>query len=356
MDYTIGGDEFSNKFLAWLKVYFIPSQDNGFQPRFLKSKFLLYFVVSLLVVKIISISFFINFPKTIFFSDITKSSLVRLINQERLSSGLRLLTENKKLNEAAYLKAKDIIEKDYFAHRSPEGLDPWYWFSKAGYNYKYAGENLAIGFLDSEDVYRAWFESPSHRSNIVNPLYEEVGTSVLTGDFQGNTITLVVQVFGSERKISKEIEKPTQKSVLNEHMETSTENQNPEETLIESSPEESTMGNIEDGPLSASLAPGGEVLSQYQEAPEEALDNNTSNIYYKFLNFVLYDLEKILEYISYPLIILVSTALLLNILIHINIQDKDLILRSIIIIIILLTTAFLNRDMISQIIIREVII
>ncbi|MBI3631369.1 MAG: hypothetical protein HY219_00690 [Candidatus Staskawiczbacteria bacterium] len=201
MDYTLKEDLFE-RIIFYTKLLFVPFEANNFRPRFLRNNMLLYGVICLLIIKIISIVVFINFPKNIFFADITKNDLISLVNQKRLSLGVLPLIENQKLDQAALLKAQDMLTKDYFSHQSPSGVTPWYWFSKAGYNYKYAGENLAIGFLNSEDVYRAWVNSASHKENIINPNYKEVGTAVLTGEFKGNNATVIVQLFGNPKKIT----------------------------------------------------------------------------------------------------------------------------------------------------------
>jgi len=167
--------------------------------KFIKSKFLLYFVVLLFVLKIFSSAIYINFPQNIFFADITKSSLEGFVNQTRQSLGVGALTESEELNTAAQMKAEDMAQNEYFAHTSPSGVTPWTWFLKAGYNYKYAGENLAIGFFESEEVFQAWLNSPSHRDNLINPNYKEIGTAVLKGYGNGNAI-IVVQLFGSEKR------------------------------------------------------------------------------------------------------------------------------------------------------------
>src|SRR6185436_7850636 len=98
------------------------------------------------------------------------------------------------LNKAAMAKAQDMVKNGYFAHESPQGISPWYWFKQAGYVYKYAGENLAVGFVDSKTVYDAWFNSPSHKANLLNKNYTQVGTAIVSG-FDGNSI-VVVQEFG----------------------------------------------------------------------------------------------------------------------------------------------------------------
>lgn len=196
------------RIISKLKCIFIPCQENKFLPKFLEKKFLNYYFVFLLVLKIISVSLIFYLPQNFFFAEITKTALFDLVNQERKKLGLPTLKQNLILDQAAYLKAKDILERDYFAHWNPEGKSPWYFFELAGYDYKAAGENLAIGFLDSEEVFKAWMDSPSHRSNILNPNFIEMGISVLKGEFQGNEVFVVVQLFGSPKisqaQISKE--------------------------------------------------------------------------------------------------------------------------------------------------------
>jgi len=191
------------KILPKFKLIFIPCKENRYRPKVLDTKFLLYYLIFLFTLKILIIPFIIYFPKSIFFAEITNNAIIEFTNQERQLTGLSFLKENPVLDQAAYLKAQDILEKSYFSHKSPEGISPWYWFKKAGYDYKFAGENLAIGFLDSEEVINAWYDSPSHKSNLLNPDYQEIGVAVLKGDFQGNETTVVVQLFGTkETKVS----------------------------------------------------------------------------------------------------------------------------------------------------------
>jgi len=205
-----------NKLISKLKCIFIPCQENKYLPKFLERKFLNYYFIFLLILKIISISLILYLPQNFFFADITKTALFNLINQEREKLGLPTLKENLVLDQAAHLKAEDMLEKDYFSHWNPEGKSPWYWFQLAGYNYQSAGENLAIGFLDSEEVYQAWLNSPSHKANILNPNYIDMGIAVLKGEFQGNEVFVVVQLFGNptiSKAMVKEEKPPTQEKI-----------------------------------------------------------------------------------------------------------------------------------------------
>lgn len=126
--------------------------------------------------------------------------LVTLTNIDRQSGSLGELATSPALEEVARMKAEDMASKGYFAHNTPEGYTPWYWFEKAGYEYEYAGENLAVNFTDSEDVEEAWMNSPTHRANIMNGKFTEIGIAMAEGEYQGRKAVFVVQSFGTPKK------------------------------------------------------------------------------------------------------------------------------------------------------------
>jgi hypothetical protein len=128
---------------------------------------------------------------------VVSAVLVDLANGDRSQNGLGNLTVSPLLVEAAQAKANDMAEKSYFAHTSPQGIDPWFWFSQVGYKFYYAGENLAVNFSDSGDVNIAWMNSPEHRANILDPHFTEIGIATAQGVYEGQTVTFVVQEFGT---------------------------------------------------------------------------------------------------------------------------------------------------------------
>lgn len=131
-------------------------------------------------------------------SDITADMVIKLTNKAREKAGVAVLVKNDLLKKAAEKKAQDMINKNYFAHISPEGKSPWDWIQESGYDYRYAGENLAINFTSAEDEQEAWMDSPSHRKNILNPDYEEIGVAVKEGIIDGNKTIVTVQEFGTK--------------------------------------------------------------------------------------------------------------------------------------------------------------
>ncbi len=123
--------------------------------------------------------------------------VVDLTNDERTELSEPILQRSLVLDEAARLKAEHMAKNQYFAHYSPDGVSPWYWFEQVDYTYAHAGENLAIHFNDSSAVMKAWMESPTHRANIVNEDYTEIGVGTAQGTFEGYETVYVVQLFGT---------------------------------------------------------------------------------------------------------------------------------------------------------------
>jgi hypothetical protein len=130
-------------------------------------------------------------------STILPAIVVELTNEERADIAAPALKRSSVLDEAAQLKAEHMAAEGYFAHYSPKGVTPWDWFDKVGYVYAHAGENLAIHFSDSGEVVEAWMKSPTHKANIVNGNYTEIGVGTAKGTYQGYDTIFVVQLFGT---------------------------------------------------------------------------------------------------------------------------------------------------------------
>lgn len=130
-------------------------------------------------------------------SEVDQNQLIELTNRERQKMGLPPLEENRLLTAAAQAKAANMFEEGYWAHFAPSGKTPWDFILKKGYKFSVAGENLAKNFHNSEDVVTAWMESPTHKENITNKKYQEIGIAVVEGVLNGQKTTLVVQMFGT---------------------------------------------------------------------------------------------------------------------------------------------------------------
>lgn len=174
----------------------LPLDRNDYRPLALRHRSLAFVSALLIGVKALAILTIAITPTTAQLSTITSARIVQLTNAERQKAGETPLTVNPKLSAAAQRKAEDMLANDYFAHISPTGVTPWFWMQQQKYTYQVAGENLAIDFIEAEDVVAAWLASPSHRDNMLHASYTETGVAAVTGEFQGGTSTIVVHMFG----------------------------------------------------------------------------------------------------------------------------------------------------------------
>ena len=331
----------SKNIILKLKNLFLPNENNNFRPGFLQSRYLLYYMTLLLVLKLLTFPLLACLPKTNFFADISKGVLITLTNKDRVLQGLAPLTENSKLSDAAYLKAQDMLENDYFSHQSPEGVTPWYWIKKAGYDYHVAGENLAIGFLDSEEVFRAWMLSLPHQKNVLNPKYEEMGIAVLRGSFQGNDTTVVVLLFGSPA-LEKEIF-PTAVAKTEE------ENYGVESSVLGQEEQKTTEEEKPSKELAAEELVFQEKYSR-EEFLSEITDGNKDKLSFKVFSFMNLHYYDFFEKVVYWSLILIIFSLIASIFVRTDVQCPDLIFKALCFILLLIFFLFLDKKTIIDLI------
>ena len=183
-----------------IKHFFVPCEENTFKPHFLERfsmGIMLLLVVCTFTLSNIQALLWINSNWLV--STILPAVIVDITNEERDDGNLGVLTRNELLDHAATLKAQHMAKNGDFAHESPDGITPWHWFDEVGYNYVYAGENLAVRFTDSSEVVDAWMKSPTHRANILNGTYVEIGVGTAKGTYKGTPTVFVVQLFGTRR-------------------------------------------------------------------------------------------------------------------------------------------------------------
>lgn len=182
-----------------------PHEHNNHRAKFLHFKSLTL-VISILIISAFFFSSGFNplTSKIQALADISSQELLKFTNEKRAEYGLPPLILDQQLETAAYAKAEDMFGNDYWAHNSPDGTTPWYFIKNAGYNYVYAGENLAKGFTSSNDVVDAWMASESHKENLLSENFKDVGFAVKTGRLGGEETFLVVQEFGNKTAVPVE--------------------------------------------------------------------------------------------------------------------------------------------------------
>ena len=101
--------------------------------------------------------------------------VARLINAERAKAGVGELALDPFLCEIARIKARDMIDNDYFSHASPYWGTPDEMAAAFGFKYRSLGENIAYGAKTPAAVVADWASSPAHNSNIIDKDYNKTG-------------------------------------------------------------------------------------------------------------------------------------------------------------------------------------
>jgi uncharacterized protein YkwD len=110
---------------------------------------------------------------------LSAQALVAAMNRVRAAAGLGPLRLNAQLTAAADDRMRDMFAKHYFDHVSPDGIDPFSWVDRRGYNYTEVGENLAVGYRSAADVVDGWMHSEHHRENVLGRDYDEIGIAIV---------------------------------------------------------------------------------------------------------------------------------------------------------------------------------
>lgn len=113
-----------------------------------------------------------NVPATSASVDAMRAAVVCLINQQRNRRGLPSLSVSPRLNSSAQGWNSVMVSTDIFTH----GTNFAERISAVGYDWQYAGENIATGYPTPAAVVSAWMASPDHCRNILDPHFRNVGT------------------------------------------------------------------------------------------------------------------------------------------------------------------------------------
>ena len=126
-------------------------------------------------------------------SDLTQDEkeVFDLINNQRKQNGLNSLTINSEVQNVARIKAKDMVDNNYFAHNSPTYGSPFDMLKSFKISYNTAGENIA-GNSSNSGAVNAWMNSSGHRANILNGSFNQTGIGVVSSPKYGKVF---VQMF-----------------------------------------------------------------------------------------------------------------------------------------------------------------
>lgn len=221
---------------------FLPHSGNNHRAKLLYNQTLILVITFLFVASLVLPTLQDTFPQVLGLSaHITTEELLTITNQKRVENGLSPLQLNEELSFAAQFKAKDMFAKNYWAHSAPDGVTPWFFIKKVGYEYTYAGENLARGFNQSSDIINAWMASPSHRENMLSKNYEDIGFAFMEGELNGQKTILVVEMFGNKGLLKSTAVQPSQRSAISS------------KTMEKQKNSQSVLASIKSSPLITNL-------------------------------------------------------------------------------------------------------
>ena len=123
--------------------------------------------------------------------DIERKDFLLKINQLRASGcncgsskmkPVLAVTFNARLDSSARVYARDMFKNKKMSHVGSDKSKFSERITKAGYKWKFSGENIARGQLSAAEVFEDWKISPSHCLNMMSGDYKEIGLARV-GDF-----------------------------------------------------------------------------------------------------------------------------------------------------------------------------
>ena len=119
-----------------------------------------------------------------------------MINHIRSSQGLQTLIPSNILNNIARSRSQDMLNRGYFSHYTPEGKNIGIILQENGVMYACCAENLGQASPPSwgspETIINLWMGSSSHRANLLNPHFGQLGIGVV--DSGGRRVVTLVLI------------------------------------------------------------------------------------------------------------------------------------------------------------------
>jgi uncharacterized protein YkwD len=110
-----------------------------------------------------------------------ETELYRTVNGVRSQQGLIELRRDPLLDAVARAHSLDMAQRHYFAHETPEGLNPVDRLKRGGASgFSLAGENVGLTSRGdpNREIVEAWLASPAHRENLLAPAFNATGVGI----------------------------------------------------------------------------------------------------------------------------------------------------------------------------------
>ena len=129
------------------------------------------------------------------------ATIIAHSNDKRAAFKRMPLVANDTLMAAAQAKAEAMAKQQEFAHTLSDGTTSWSLIDPTEYQYLAAGENLAIHYGSETDMVDAWYASPTHKRNLLDHRYRDIGIGIAYGEYEGYEGAYVVQLFGQPQAV-----------------------------------------------------------------------------------------------------------------------------------------------------------
>ena len=101
-----------------------------------------------------------------------------LVNTARTRNGLAPVKQHFDLWYMAADRSNDMAYHQYFSHTDRAGRGPERRFREEGIRFNVAGENIAYGQANADEVMQDWMNSPGHRANILDRYFHDTAVGV----------------------------------------------------------------------------------------------------------------------------------------------------------------------------------
>ena len=119
--------------------------------------------------------------------------ILELVNEYRAENGIEPLELNNTLNALALIRAKEASIK--WSHERPNGTRYYSVFTDYNITWaSYVGENLGCKFTNASEIMEAWIASDSHRANLLDDKFNDVGMAIYAAE---DDTLYIAQIFAS---------------------------------------------------------------------------------------------------------------------------------------------------------------
>jgi len=109
------------------------------------------------------------------------ASFGAMMNTYRVSTGVGVVEFDARLSAAAQTHAQDMVDRNYFDHENPEGMDVRARMIAEGYTPDAWGENIAGRQSSETEVLNAWINSKDHNDILTAESFEDYGLGLAVG-------------------------------------------------------------------------------------------------------------------------------------------------------------------------------